>query len=76
MKTLIVYRTTTEYVRYVTSADVILWTRNPNDALPMTMAEATALAAKLQRSADMNGPQYMPPGEYGIEPLGVQETTQ
>ena len=75
MTTFYVYGDTRRYVRHITSNRVILWTRAPADALPMTRAQATALAAWLQRSAGLNGPQYQPPGEYGVEPLGVQETT-
>ena len=74
MKTLIVYRKTTQYVRAVTSAG-ILWTHDPDAAQPMTCAQATALADKLQYSADHAGEQYQPPGEYGVQPVGVQETT-
>jgi hypothetical protein len=66
MKTLLVYRKTTQYV----SRDIggtILWTHDPALALPMTCVKATALAAKLQWSADHAGEQYMPAGEYGTE---------
>ena len=78
MKTLIVYRKLPDcprqYLRRM-SYRIPLWCDNPNDALPMTMAQATALAERLQRSADMAGPATQPPGEYGVQPLGVQETT-
>ena len=74
MKTLIVKRTTTQYVSRIVG-DTILWTWNIDDALPMPCAQATALALRLQRSADMAGPATQPPGEYGVQPLGVQETT-
>ena len=74
MKQLLVYRKTKQYV----SRDIggtILWTHDPALALPMSCAKATALALRLQWSADHNGEQYMPPGEYGVLPVGVQETT-
>ena len=74
MKTLIVKRTTTQYV----SRDIggtILWTHDAALALVMSCAKAMALAAKLQWSADHAGEQYQPPGEYGVQPVGVQETT-
>jgi hypothetical protein len=74
VKHLVVYRRTTQYVSAI-EGDTILWTHTPALALRMTVAQATALAERLQRSADMNGRQYMPPGEYGVDPLGVQETT-
>jgi hypothetical protein len=66
VKTLFVYRTTTQYVRAVTGSGVILWTHDLDKALPMTTAAATALATKLQWSADHAGEQYQPPGEYGV----------
>jgi hypothetical protein len=74
MTPFLVYSDTRRYIRHVTSNRVILWTHNPADALPMTRAEATAMAVWLQRSAGLNGPQYQPSGEYGVERLGVQET--
>jgi hypothetical protein len=74
MKTLIVKRTTTQYVSRVVG-DQILWTHDPALALVMSCAKATALAARLQYSADHAGEQYQPPGEYGVQPVGVQETT-
>ena len=78
MKTLLVYRKLPDcprqYLRRM-SYRIPLWCDNPNDALPMTCAEATALALRLQRSADSNGPATQPRGEYGVELLGVQETT-
>ena len=78
MKTLIVYRKLPDcprqYLRRM-SYRIPLWCANPDAALPMTCAEATALAERLQRSADSNGPATQPAGEYGVLPLGVQETT-
>ena len=74
MNTFLVYRKTTQYV----SRDIggtILWTHDPALAQPMTCAKATALADRLQWSADHAGEQYQPPGEYGVQPVGVQETT-
>ena len=68
MKTLLVKRTTTQYVSRVVG-DTILWTHDPALALVMSCAKATALAAKLQWSADHNGEQYQPPGEYGVKQL-------
>ena len=65
MKTLLVKRTTTQYVSRVVG-DQILWTHDPALALPMPCAKATALAERLQYSADHAGEQYMPPGEYGV----------
>ena len=67
MKTFFVYSDTRRWVRRVTSGDTILWTYDAALALPMTMAQATALADKLQRSADSNGPATQPRGEYGVE---------
>ena len=74
MNTFLVKRTTTQYVSRIVGGDTILWTHDPALALPMTRAEATALAERLQRSADMAGPATQPAGEYGIQKLGVQET--
>ena len=67
VKQLIVYRTTTQFVRYITPAGVILWTHDPDRALVMSCAKATALADRLQRSAGMDGDQYQPAGEYGVQ---------
>ena len=39
---LLVYRDARQYVRYITSAGVIVWTHNPQAALPMTCAQAMA----------------------------------
>ena len=67
MKQVIVYRTTTQYVRAMTPQGYILWTHDARLALPMPVGKATALADRLQRSADMNGPGTQPPGEYGVQ---------
>jgi hypothetical protein len=72
MKTLLVYRDARQYVSRIVG-DTILWTHDAALALPMTCTQATALAERLQRSADMAGPNTQPAGEYGVQPLGVQE---
>jgi len=71
VKTFYVYSDTRRFVRAKTPQGYILWTHDAAHALPMTRAEATALADRLQRSADMNGPNTQPPGEYGVDTLEV-----
>ena len=75
MKQLLVKRTVTQYVRAITPQGYILWTHDARLALPMTTAKATALALRLQRSADMNGPGTQPPGEYDVQQLPVDTVT-
>ena len=70
MRHFYVYSDVRRYVRAIIGG-TILWTADANTALPMTRAEATTLADRLQRSAADNHPACQPAGEYGVDTLEV-----